>query len=82
MASIWVGRCVQRPFFEEVTEESLERFVNKYVKRLGLWIDTTIHSLLKCLMMDGGITPKAQPLDILINKVSRDSSVTSSKNGR
>ena len=43
MASLWVGRCVQRPFFEEVTEESLENFVNKYVKRLGLWSDTTIH---------------------------------------
>ena len=27
------------------------------------------HTLLKCLMMDGGITPKAQPLDVLINKV-------------
>ena len=25
--------------------------------------------LLKWLMMDGGITPKAQPLDVLINKV-------------
>ena len=24
-------------------EESLENFVNKYVKRLGLWSDTTIH---------------------------------------
>ena len=27
------------------------------------------HPLLKWLMMDGGITPKAQPLDVLINKV-------------
>ena len=27
------------------------------------------HPLLKFLMMDGGITPKAQPLDVLINKV-------------
>ena len=27
------------------------------------------HTLLKCLMMDGGITPKAQPLDVLIKKV-------------
>ena len=27
------------------------------------------HQLLKWLTMDGGITPKAQPLDILINKV-------------
>ena len=26
------------------------------------------HPLLKWLMMDGGITPNAQPLDILINK--------------
>ena len=26
------------------------------------------HPLLKWLMMDGGITPKAQPLDVLINK--------------
>ena len=43
MASIWVGWCVQRPFFEEVTEESLEKVVNNYVKRLGLWSDTTIH---------------------------------------
>ena len=43
MASIWVGWYVQRPFFEEVTEESLENFVNNYVKRLGLWSDTTIH---------------------------------------
>ena len=40
---LWVGWCVQLPFFEEVTEESLENFVNKYVKRLGLWSDTTIH---------------------------------------
>ena len=43
VTSIWVGRCVQQPLFEEVTEESLENFVNKYVKRLGLWSDTTIH---------------------------------------
>ena len=43
VASLRVGRCVQQPFFEEVTEESLEKFVNKYVKRLGLWSDTTIH---------------------------------------
>ena len=43
MAIIWVGRCVQRPLFKEVTEESLENFINKYVKRLGLWSDTTIH---------------------------------------
>ena len=27
------------------------------------------HPFLKWLMMDGGITPKDQPLDILINKV-------------
>ena len=27
------------------------------------------HALLKWLMMDGGITAKAQPLDVLINKV-------------
>ena len=27
------------------------------------------HPLLKWLMMDGGITPKSQPLDVLINKV-------------
>ena len=27
------------------------------------------HPLLKWLMMDGGITPKAQPLDVPINKV-------------
>ena len=27
------------------------------------------HPLLKWLMMDGGITPKAQPLDVLINKI-------------
>ena len=27
------------------------------------------HPLLKWLMMDGGIIPKAQPLDVLINKV-------------
>ena len=26
------------------------------------------HPLLKWLMMDGGITPKAQPLDVIINK--------------
>ena len=44
VASLWVGWCVQRLFFEEVTEESLENFVNKYVKRLGLWSDTTIHN--------------------------------------
>ena len=44
MASLWVGRCVQRLFFEEVTEESLGNFVNNYVKRLGLWSDTTIHN--------------------------------------
>ena len=43
VASLSVGQCVQRPFFEEVTEESLEKFFNKYVKRLGLWSDTTIH---------------------------------------
>ena len=43
MASLWVGRCVQRPFFKKFTEESLENLVNKYVKRLGLWSDTTIH---------------------------------------
>ena len=43
MTSLWVGQCVQRPLFEEVTEESLDYFVNKYVKRLGLWSDTTIH---------------------------------------
>ena len=24
-------------------EESLENFVNNYVKRLGLWSDTTVH---------------------------------------
>ena len=40
------------------------------------------HSLPKWIMMYGGITPKAQPLDVLINKFSRDSSVTSSKNSR
>ena len=40
------------------------------------------HTLLKWLMMGGGITPKAQPLDVLINNFSRDSSVISSKNGR
>ena len=28
------------------------------------------HPLLKWIMMDGGITPKAQPLEVLINKVS------------
>ena len=44
VASLWVGRCIQRPFFEEVMEESLENFVNNYVKRLGLWSDTTIHN--------------------------------------
>ena len=27
------------------------------------------HPLLKWIIMDGGITPKAQPLDVLINKV-------------
>ena len=27
------------------------------------------HQLIKWIMMDGGITPKAQPLDVLINKV-------------
>ena len=27
------------------------------------------HQFLKWLMIDGGITPKAQPLDVLINKV-------------
>ena len=27
------------------------------------------HPLLKWIMMGGGITPKAQPLDVLINKV-------------
>ena len=27
------------------------------------------HPLLKLIIMDGGITPKAQPLDVLINKV-------------
>ena len=27
------------------------------------------HPLLKWLMVDGGITPKSQPLDVLINKV-------------
>ena len=27
------------------------------------------HPLLKWLMIDGGITPKAQPLDVLINKI-------------
>ena len=27
------------------------------------------HELLKWLMMDGGITPKSQPLDVLVNKV-------------
>ena len=27
------------------------------------------HPLLKWLMMDGGITPKTHPLDVLINKV-------------
>ena len=40
------------------------------------------HPLLKWLIMDGGITPKSQPLDIIINKFSRDFSVTSSNNGR
>ena len=43
VVSLWVGQCVQQQLFEEVTEESLENFVNKYVKRLGLWSDTTIH---------------------------------------
>ena len=42
-SSIIEHSAVQRPFFEEITEESLENFVNKYVKRLGLWSDTTIH---------------------------------------
>ena len=27
------------------------------------------HPLIKWLVMDGGITPKAQPLDVLINKI-------------
>ena len=27
------------------------------------------HPFLKWLMMDGGITPKSQPLDVIINKV-------------
>ena len=27
------------------------------------------HPLLKWLMMDGGITPKAQPLDVLLKKI-------------
>ena len=40
------------------------------------------HPLLKWLMMDGVITPKAQPLDVLIKKNSRDYSVTSLNNGR
>ena len=28
------------------------------------------HPLLKWIMMDGGITPKAQPLDVIIIKIS------------
>ena len=40
----------------------------------------TNHPFLKWLMMDGGITPKAQPIDVLMNKFSRDSSVNSSNN--
>ena len=31
------------------------------------------HPLLKCLTMDGGITPKAQPLGVLIKKVFKGS---------
>ena len=27
------------------------------------------HPLLKWIMMDGGITPKSQPLDVTINKI-------------
>ena len=30
------------------------------------------HPVLKWLMMDGGITPKAQPLDVLIKKVFKE----------
>ena len=30
------------------------------------------HPLLKWLMMDGDITPKSQPLDVLINKVFKE----------
>ena len=32
---------------------------------------TAKHESLKWLMMDGGITPKSQPLDVLVNKIMK-----------
>ena len=42
---------------------------------------TSHHDMLKWLMIDGGITPKSQPLELLVNKVCKGFSGTNSRNG-
>ena len=44
----------------------LDAFLGHFDKKVEAY--NANHPLLKWLMMDGGITPKAQPLDVIINK--------------
>ena len=68
---------LKKVFFPEVGVEDgtlkdpvglvLDAFQGRFDKKFKA--HNANHPLLKWLMVDGGITPKALPLDVLINKV-------------